>query len=317
MIRNTMKYTILNKCLALITLCFCFSAWAETEKSQREDRLQLKEIFTRVPDTALETLNTSFSKSAIPGWSMVIGATAVTYYYDEHLYHWSQQQGRDLGIGNKDNTKPVLRGFGVPLMRLPTDTGSAMYFLGDGWMHFAIAGSIMGTGYATNSNYEVNTGIMLVHGMFVSTIFNQTLKRSFGRESPVVKTHERGAWNMFPSFTDYNTKTSSYDGMPSGHMMTATLTFTILSERYSEYKIPIYCVGGAWLSALGFQMMNNGVHWASDYPLGIAMGYVVGKASVKMLSPNKNESPEKRETSWFVLPSTIPGGMGLRAFKSF
>lgn len=312
-----MKYNYLKNCIAFLTILFCFSSFADGEKAQREERLQLKEIFTRVPDTSLDALNSSFSKSAIPGWSLVLGATAVTYYYDENLYRWSQQKGRDWGIGNEDNTKPVIQAFGVPLMRLPTDTGSAMYFLGDGWTHFAIAGSIMGTGYATNSNYEVNTGIMLVHGMFVSTIFNQALKRSFGRESPEVKTHERGAWNMFPSFTDYNTKTASYDGMPSGHVMTATLTFTILSERYSEYKTPIYYVGGVWLSALGFQMMNNGVHWASDYPLGIAMGYVFGKASVKMLTPSKNESAETKATSWFVLPSTIPGGMGLRAFKSF
>ena len=26
-------------------------------------------------------------------------------------------------------------------------------------------------------------------------------------------------------------------------------------------------------------MMNNGVHWASDYPLALGMGYLIGKIS--------------------------------------
>lgn len=26
--------------------------------------------------------------------------------------------------------------------------------------------------------------------------------------------------------------------------------------------------------------MNNGVHWASDYPLGLALGYGLGKVAV-------------------------------------
>ncbi len=28
---------------------------------------------------------------------------------------------------------------------------------------------------------------------------------------------------------------------------------------------------------LMFQMVNNGVHWWSDYPLGLFIGYTVGK----------------------------------------
>jgi membrane-associated phospholipid phosphatase len=307
----------LNKNILLFSLLFCTCLGQALAQQKQEQRLQLIDIFKKVPDTSVSALESSFSKDALPGWGIVLGTTAVTYYYDEQLYRYSQKKGRDWGIGNEDNTQEVASAFNVPLLRLPSDTGSAMYFLGDGWLHMGIAGSILGTGYITNSTYEVNTGIILVHGMLVSTIFNQALKRSFGRESPEVKTNERGSWNMFPSFNDYNTKTASFDGMPSGHMMTATLTLTVLSERYSQYKTPIYCVGGVWLTALGFQMMNNGVHWASDYPLGIAMGWVFGQASLKMVGDNKTDTPEKKETSWFILPTSAPGGMGLRAFRSF
>lgn len=295
----------------LLFFFLCSSAYCESEP-----RLELLHIFTKVPQTSVYTFKTSFSKDAIPGWAAVIGSTAVLYYYDEKLYRGSEQVGRDLGIGNEDNTRPVVTMNGQELLRLPSDTGSFLYFLGDGWMHMAIAGSIMGYGYAKDRTYEVNTGIILVHGMLVSTIFNQTLKRSFGRESPEVKTEERGAWKPFPSFNEYNNRTASYDAMPSGHVMTATLTFTVLAERYPEQKVPIYSVGGVWITALMFEMMNNGVHWASDYPLGIAMGWVIGKASTKIIEKGDN-SKNDAEVSWSFLPVSRNGGMGLMAFKQF
>jgi hypothetical protein len=34
------------------------------------------------------------------------------------------------------------------------------------------------------------------------------------------------------------------------------------------------------MGLLSFQMMNNGVHWASDYPLALAIGYGLGKVAV-------------------------------------
>lgn len=284
--------------------------------AQSEPRLRLLDIFTKVPQTSIYTFKESFSKEAIPGWSAVILSSAVLYYYDEKLFRGSEQIGRDLGIGNKDNTKPVVSFNGQDLLRLPSDTGSALYFLGDGWLHLAVAGSIMGYGYSTDRSYEVNTGIILLHGILVSTIFNQTLKRSFGRESPNVKTQERGAWRPFPSFNEYNKKTAEHDAMPSGHVMTATLTFTVLAERYPDQKIPIYSVGGVWISALMFQMMNNGVHWASDYPLGIAMGWVIGKASTRIVGDSKLK-PEEKEVSWNMIPMTSNGTMGMMAFRNF
>lgn len=284
--------------------------------TQEEKRLELLDIFKKIPQTSVYTFKTSFSKEALPGWALVIGSTALLYHYDENLYRFSQKSGRDLGIGNEDNTKSLLQVRGHELIRLPSDTGSALYFLGDGWMHFTIAGSIMGYGYAKNRTHEVNTGIILVHGMFVSTLFNQTLKRSFGRESPEVKTAERGAWKPFPSFNEYNTRTATYDAMPSGHVMTATLTFTVLAERYPDYKTPLYSVGGVWISALMFQMMNNGVHWASDYPLGIAMGWVIGKASTKIVTDN-TKTQEEKEASWNLIPLPSSNGVGMMAFKAY
>ncbi len=267
-----------------------------------EEKLEFKQIFTEIPSTTKATFKKSFSKESIPYWGAIVGSTAALIYYDEQIYADLQKRGRNWGLGNEDNTKPFITFGGQELIRLPTDKGSALYFLGDGWTHASIGGAFLATGSIRKDNHAYNTGMMMWHGMVVSTIFNQALKRSFGRESPEVKTHERGLWRPFPSFNNYNTKTASYDAMPSGHVMTATMTFTILSERYPEQRKYIYPLGGLWVSALMFQMVNNGVHWASDYPLGIAMGYIFGKYATKMGQENK-ETNEETSTSWKMVPT--------------
>lgn len=284
----------------------------------QEQKLSPKAIFTEVIPTSKSALKTSFSRDSLPYWGVIIGSTGILYHYDEKIYSDSQRKGRAWGIGNEDNTRPLISAFGHDVVRLPSDTGSALYFLGDGWLHASIAGGFVGYGQLAKNTKAFNTGIILAHGMVVSTIFNQTLKRSFGRESPEVKTSKRGSWNLFPNFDDYNSKTASYDAMPSGHIMTATMTFTVLTERYSEYNSYLYPLAGLWIGALGFQMMNNGVHWASDYPLGIAMGYVFGKASTKIVKVQEDGlTEEQKQTSWLFLPTFSSDSFLLSATKRF
>jgi membrane-associated phospholipid phosphatase len=180
-------------------------------------------------------------------------------------------------------------------------------------MHAGIGGGFLMKGQISDNPYAYNTGMMIWHGMVVSTIYNQIIKRSTGRESPNVKTSERGSWNLFPSFNEYNSKTANYDAVPSGHVMTATLTFTIISERYPEYNKYTYPIAGVWVSALMFQMVNNGVHWASDYPLGIAMGYVFGKAATQMTKTSSTDLKDVEKTSWRLQPTFN----GIYAVKNF
>jgi len=82
---------------------------------------------------------------------------------------------------------------------------------------------------------------------------------------------------MFPSFKDFQAHRTRYDAFPSGHLATCMMTLTVIAENYPE-KTYIKPLGYALLAGLSFQMVNNGVHWASDYPLGLAVGYGIGKA---------------------------------------
>ncbi len=300
-------------------------AWAQdrlTETPQAPEsrwsggRLSFGQVFTEIPTTSMRTLHGAFSRNAILPWAIIASTSALTYYYDEDLLLEIQQQGRDMGIGNDNKMHVALRAADQDILRLPASTGASLYFLGDGWTHFGIAAGFMATGYFAQSNRAWNTSMQIMHGMLTSTLFNQAIKRSTGREAPNQRTEERGAWRPFPSIKAYQGNTEKYDAVPSGHMMTATLTFTIISTNYPEHRAWVLPLAGVWLTALGWQMVNNGVHWASDYPLGIAMGYYIGKLSTRMGQP---DSPsvvgDKSKIHW--IPSVQDGVYGLTGLYYF
>ena len=61
-------------------------------------------------------------------------------------------------------------------------------------------------------------------------------------------------------------------------------------------------------------MMNNGVHWASDYPLGLGIGYMVGKA----ITSNSGNRIKKTASVLKFYPSLMPGQpLGLNMAYSF
>ena len=279
------------------------------------ERLKPLQVITELPHSALETLKYSFQRDSVPVWFGLIVSTGLLYQYDADIYDSAMAQGRRWNIGNEDKTKTIISaGPSAPLLRLPSDAGSIMYFLGDGWTHFGIAGAFAATGYfRAEAPRAWNTGLEIVHGIFLSTFFNQALKRSTGRESPNHRTTDkRGVWRPFPNQIAYGKNTPRYDAFPSGHVMTATVTFTVIRNEYPEYAPYIWPVQVLWTSALMFQMMNNGVHWASDYPLAIAMGWVMGKMSARLSHPPTHEPTaaerEKSEREWSFLPTFSEAG---------
>lgn len=295
------------------TVCFADDGKTlETNDYQtflKTEYIPFKSVFTELPATGWNSLKMAFSKESLPYWGLILGSTAVLYKYDENILSSVQETGRKWGIGNQDNTHAKFSIFSFDV-RLPTDKGSALYFLGDGLTHITVAGSFLGYGAYTDSPRAYNTGLQLVHGLMVSTFFSQVLKRSFGRESPVRSTEKRGKWRPFPSFDQFNSNSAKYDAMPSGHIMTATMTFTVIITNYPEYEYWLRPLEVVWLSALGLQMVNNGVHWASDYPLGIAMGYLYGKAVTSLGRQNK-KLPKPDEVTWMVYPSVDNDGTTL------
>ena len=108
----------------------------------------------------------------------------------------------------------------------------------------------------------------------------QVLKRIAGRQSPSEATSNGGTWHPFPSFQNYQNHTPYYDAFPSGHLATLMSTVTILAENYPEKKW-IRPIGYTITGLVAYSMINNNVHWISDYPLAIALGYLCAKQVVR------------------------------------
>ena len=241
------------------------------------------EFLTNVPHSMLDAWNMSFNTKSetLLVWAGVVSSTVLFYIYDEEILAEFQRWGRDLHLGNDDNTRPYIKSGSISLFRGPHDVGSTLYFLGDGWTHVAIGTSFLITGALKDNSRALQTGSQMFNGLVSSTIANQVFKRSFGRESPIRSSQPRGAFRPFPSFSTYNNDISKYDAMPTGHLMTATMTYVIIDENYPECRAWFRPLGITWMALLGFQMVNNSVHWISDYPLGMAMGYVFGKVATQ------------------------------------
>lgn len=289
---------------SLLLLSLQSPAFAEGASSPTpsSERLPFWSVLTDIPDTAWLGLKTSFSKDAIPGWAMVIGSTAVLYHYDPDLISGAQATGRDWGLSNNVNYKSVIQIGGTTVFMGPADTAGWLYFLGDGTIPVVMSVGMLGTGYLGDNPRLYNTGIEMASGLLTGSIFDQVVKHIAGRESPSASTQDRGAWHPFANLKAYAANTSSYDAFASGHIMTAAVMFTVIEQNYPEYNCVMYPFEAAWLGVLGFGMMNVGVHWASDYPLGIAMGYVFGKSAVDLHRPPQG----KKVAQWTFLPGVDP-----------
>jgi hypothetical protein len=296
--------------LLLLLLCFAAAVDAAEDQLAYSKLTQLPSDF--VSDVKVYSGETFRKKNVMPALG-IAAATGLLIYYDEKLIDGAQSVGRSLHLGNKDNTTPYIKLGNLPIFRGPSDTGSALYFLGDGWLHFSIAGGFYSYGYLADSPRAVRTGYALLEGIIASGAVTQLLKRSTGRESPFVATAEAGKWRFFPNQKDYNKQVSHYDAFPSGHLATAMVTVTVISTNYPEYPA-IAPVGYGIMTLLAFQMMNNGVHWASDYPLALSLGYSFGKIAARR-SQGKFKTPGSSENSsgLIILPDLAPGRAGIIA----
>lgn len=218
----------------------------------------------------------SVAKESLP-WLGAIGAsTYILVRYDQKIYDNTRRFGKHMRISTRDKTRPYLKISGVPILRGPTDAGSAMYFLGDGWINIGLFGYFELSGWLKDDWRALKTGHQLMEGLLVTGFTTQVMKRITGRETPLAAHSPRGVWRPFVGFEEFQAHRTRYDAFPSGHLATGVMTVTVIAGNYPEKKL-VKPVGYTLLGLLSFQMVNNGVHWISDYPLGIAVGYTIGK----------------------------------------
>lgn len=308
--------------LSLFFLSLANYAWTEEMKNEKStyqlnsDRYLIYHktrpftFITNIPrDISLFTQE-SFQKKKLKAIAVIALSTGILIYYDQKLYDGAREIGNDLGIQNEDGTRLFVSIGEFPVFRGPTDLGSWLYYLGDGWLHIAITGSFYAYGKIGSDVRARQTSFQLLEGLGITSIGVQLIKHITGRESPNVSTTDRGRWDFLPNQIEYHKRVSSYDAFPSGHLATAMMTLTVISENYPEYNKIILPLGYTLIALLGFQMVNNGVHWASDYPLAIAMGYSFGKIVANNYRTVVNK--EANQESFSISPIVLgQHGLGL------
>jgi hypothetical protein len=222
------------------------------------------------------------------GIAGVISSTALLLWLDEPIINAAQQMGRWANLTSESGQTTLVA---IPFrpgnstgaldfeLNVPTTINGGMYFLGDGWTHLTITGAFYSYGLFGRDNRASQVAAQLTSGIAASGVVVQVLKRSTGRESPYTTDYPGGRWKFFPNQGEYTRHVPFHDAFPSGHLATAMTTVTVIADNYPEYHF-IRPLGYGLMGLLGYAMLNNGVHWASDYPLGLAIGYGMGKLAV-------------------------------------
>ena len=265
-------------------LSFSFNSYGDDKVKEHNELYESPgylDSFYYIPRNLKDSWHSAFNTKAstLWGWGAVISSSIIFYIYDEKIYKHAQILGRKLGIGNHDHTKTLVTINDVAIFRGPTDLGSWMYFIGDGWTQAITAFSFATYGTFKGDNKAKQTASQILNSLFSGSIPTQLMKRATGREDPFRTTEYRGKWKFFSK--NYDNDVSAHDAVPSGHLMATTSTLTVIDTNYPEYRHIIRPLGATLITLLSFQMINIGVHWISDYPIGMAIGYITAKNATK------------------------------------
>lgn len=199
----------------------------------------------------------------------------------------------------------------------PFRTVSDMFvFTGDGKFQFGIVGLFAAYGFALDDTRALRTASQTTEAILACGAVVQLLKHITGRESPYVSTERTGAWRFFPNQLDYIRHVPNYDAFPSGHIATAMTTLIVISENYPELK---------WLRPAGFvalgiissSLVATGIHWWSDIPLGLALGYSFGELASSSAGLKIAKSRSGSEFGLSMSPVILTGGAGIGITLSF
>lgn len=209
--------------------------------------------------------------------------------FDQQLTDGAIEMGEAIGW-DKDHSYNKL--FGI-FRIIPNDINSAVYYIGNGGTTLLLSGGFYLAGKLSNDYRALNTANELVEILLSVGVVTQTIKRITGRQSPsraITDGNSGGHWTPFPSFTAYQTNTPNYDAMPSGHLATFMATITVIATNYPEVKW-IKPVGYSFMGIMAFEMVSSKVHWVSDYPIALLIGYIIGKnaANRRIVKHTKTE----------------------------
>lgn len=268
---------------------FCFISFVKVEAQTNKTQLDsLNEMYykpkpfgfiTHVPQDLWLIAKSPTQKENWKGLGITAATTAVLLWQDQNIFETAKKFGEFLNLSPETNYKIPLSIGGSRIIKIPSNVNTGLYQLGEGGTSMYIAAGLFIYGKIKHDYRSLQTASDLTETFFSMGISTQILKRISGRQTPSRATFDGGRWSAFPSFSNFKNEIDNYDSFPSGHLSTMMATVTVLSKNYPEKKW-IKPVGYSLIGLTGFAMMNNKVHWAGDYPLAIALGYVAGCITV-------------------------------------
>jgi membrane-associated phospholipid phosphatase len=242
-------------------------------------------FITNQPRTFVGAAKDTWRKKSLPAIGVMVVTSAILISSDQWIRNEVLQLGKFIGLSPNHDYKNVitlhLGGSPINVYQAPQNLNSLLYSLGEGLPPILIGAGLLVHGVVKNDYRAMSVASQILQSNIAMGLAVQLVKRSTGHESPFVATQSGGAWRPFPAFKTYQHNTPNFDAFPSGHLATVMSTVTVLALNYPEKKW-IKPVGYTLMALIGFAMINNGVHWAGDYPLAIGMGYVSAKATVNM-----------------------------------
>lgn len=222
---------------------------------RKENSLKWSDMLTNIPGDWERYYEIKFQLSSVPELIAISALTAGMIITDEETYRVSDKWYKESGT--------------------VSEVSNFFVSMGDGKTQFGLAAAFAAYGFAKDDARALRTGSQIVQAVLASGTVVQVLKHLTGRESPFVKSGPGGIWRFFPNQIEYHKRVPQYDAFPSGHICTAMATVIVIAENYPETKW-IRPVGYTIAGLVGVGMVNRGIHWYSDYPLGIALGYAFG-----------------------------------------
>lgn len=262
-------------------------------KSYLYHKPHLFDFVTNLPKDFASTIKSCGKKENLIALGCAAVATVALLPYDQQALEDSRRFGEKIGL-NENVTDYKIGDISV---MIPADITTTIFLSGSKMTPIVLGIGFAGYGLINNDYRSLHTASGLVESVIVTGVFSQTFKRISGRQEPhkAIETgHPGGKWTPFPGLDAYEDDPTSYSSFSSGHVITATAALYVITENYPEYKW-IKPVGFTVIAILGFQMAQSHLHWYSDYPLSLVMGYIIGKSIAKSKIVPKNQYGEKKD----------------------
>ena len=229
-----------------------------------------------VPSDIAHMSAVPFQKKALVPVSFIAGSTGLLLLFDQRITNLTGRTLHHWGITQQEQMRDVVELGKYDLFNYPANVNTFFYGLGKTAPTLMLVGGFFAAGKIGHNDRALRTAYELTESYMNSLVTVQTLKRITGRQSPNRATIPGGKWHWFPSLSKYQRDITNYIAFPSGHMADLMSAVTVIAENYPEKKW-IRPIGYSMIGLMGISMLNNKVHWASDFPLGLGIGYISGK----------------------------------------